>query len=236
MGARLAVAFLAGFASVITPCVLPLVPGYLSALSSVETGRLGERGSARRVVIASLPFIFGFTVVFVVLGAGAAAVGSVLSASARTQLAGFILVVLGLAFMGLLPVPERVLAPGLLVGARRRGSGALLGGAFAVCAAPCIGSVLGAVLVLASTSGTVLKGTVLLAAYALGLGAAFLVAGLAFARAMGAFRWLRDRYTLIQVASGIVLVALGLLLFFHREWWLQVAVNRLLIDLGLAKP
>jgi hypothetical protein len=53
---------------------------------------------------------------------------------------------------------------------------------------------------------------------------------------MGAFRWLRDRYTLIQVASGIMLVALGLLLFFHREWWLQVAVNRLLIDLGLANP
>jgi cytochrome c-type biogenesis protein len=171
-----------------------------------------------------------------VLGAAAAAIGSVLSATARTQLAGFILVVLGLAFVGLLPVPERVLAPGLLAGARRRGSGALLGGAFAVCAAPCIGSVLGAVLVLASTSGTVLKGTVLLAAYALGLGAAFLVTGLAFARAMGAFRWLRDRYTLIQVASGIVLIALGLLLFFHREWWLQVAVNRALIDLGLAKP
>jgi cytochrome c-type biogenesis protein len=112
----------------------------------------------------------------------------------------------------------------------------LLGGAFAVCAAPCIGSVLGAVLVLASTSGTVLKGPVLLAAYALGLGAAFLVAGLACARAMGAFRWLRDRYNLIQIVSGLVLVALGLLLFFHREWWLQVAVNRVLIDLGLTKP
>ena len=121
------------------------------------------------------------------------------------------------------PCPSASLAPGLLGGARRRGSGALLGGAFAVCAAPCIGTVLAAVLVLASTTGTVLKGTVLLAAYALGLGAAFLLAGLAFARAMGAFRWLRDRYTLIQVASGIMLIALGLLLFFHRDWWLHVA-------------
>jgi cytochrome c-type biogenesis protein len=236
MGGRLGISFAAGFVSVVLPCVLPLVPGYLAALSSVEAGRLGERGTARRVVVSSLPFILGFTVVFVVLGAGAAAIGSVLSGTARTQVAGFVLVVLGLVFVGLLPVPERLLAPGLLTGARRRGSGALLGGAFAVCAAPCIGSVLGAVLVLASTSGTVLKGTVLLAAYALGLGAAFLVAGLAFARAMGAFRWLRDRYTLIQAASGIVLVALGLLLFFHREWWLQVAVNRTLIDLGLTKP
>ena len=112
------------------------------------------------------------------------------------------LVVLGLAFVGLLPVPERIVAPGLLTGARRRGSGALLGGAFAVCAAPCIGTVLAAVLVLASDTGTGLRGAALLAAYALGLGAAFVVAGIAFARAMSAFRWLRDRYLVIQVVSG----------------------------------
>jgi cytochrome c-type biogenesis protein len=236
MGARLPIAFLAGFASVITPCVLPLVPGYLSALSGIEGGRLSERGAARRVVAASTPFILGFTIVFVVLGAGAAAIGNVFSQQAQTEIAGFVLVVLGLAFVGLLPVPERVVAPGLLSGARRRGSGALLGGAFAVCAAPCIGTVLAAVLVLASNTGTVVRGAVLLAAYALGLGAAFIVAGVAFTRAMGAFRWLRDRYTLIQVASGVVLVALGLLLFFHRDWWLHVAVNRVLDGIGLTAP
>ena len=236
MGARLAISFAAGFASVITPCVLPLVPGYLSALSSVEAGQLGERGVARRVVASSLPFVLGFTVVFVVLGAGAAAIGSVVSGNAQTEIAGFVLVVIGLAFIGLLPVPERVVAPGLLGGARRRGSGFLLGGAFAVCAAPCIGTVLAAVLVLASNTGTVVKGAVLLAAYALGLAAAFILAGVAFARAMGAFRWLRDRYQVIQIASGVVLVALGLLLFFHRDWWLHVALNRALDDLGLTKP
>ncbi len=236
MGVRLAVSFATGFASVVTPCVLPLVPGYLSALSSVEAGRLGERGTARRVVASSVPFILGFTLVFVVLGAGAAAIGGVLSSSAQTDVAGFVLVVLGLAFVGLLPVPERVVAPGLLTSAHRRGSGALLGGAFAVCAAPCIGTVLAAVLVLASDTGTVLKGAVLLAAYALGLGVAFLAAGIAFAHAMGAFRWLRDRYTIIQAVSGLVLVALGLLLFFHRDWWLHVALNRALVDLGLTKP
>jgi cytochrome c-type biogenesis protein len=236
MGARLGISFAVGFASVVTPCVLPLVPGYLAALSGIDAGRLGERGAARRVVVSSLPFVLGFTVVFVALGAGAAVIGSVVSGSAQTEIAGFVLVVLGLAFMGLLPVPERVLAPGLLGAARRRGSGVLLGVAFAACAAPCIGVVLGAVLVLASNTGTVLKGAVLLAAYALGLAAAFILAGVAFARAMGAFRWLRDRYAMIQVASGMVLVALGLLLFFHRDWWLHVAVNRALIDLGLAKP
>jgi cytochrome c-type biogenesis protein len=236
MGGRLGISFAAGFVSVVLPCVLPLVPGYLAALSNVEVGQLGQRGTARRVIVSSVPFILGFTAVFVVLGAGAAAIGSVVSGNARTEIAGFVLIVLGLAFVGLLPVPERIVGAGLLTGARRRGSGALLGGAFAVCAAPCIGSVLGAVLVLASTSGTVLKGTVLLAAYALGLGAAFVVAGVAFAQAMDAFRWLRDHYTVIQVVSGVILIVLGLLLFFDREWWLQVAVNRTLIDLGLAKP
>jgi cytochrome c-type biogenesis protein len=236
MGARLAISFAAGFASVITPCVLPLVPGYLSALSSVEPGRLGGPGTWRKVVSSSVPFVLGFTVVFVALGAGAAAIGSVVSGDAQTQIAGFVLIVIGLAFVGLLPVPERVMAPGLLAGARRRGSGALLGGAFAVCAAPCIGTVLAAVLVLASSTGTVLKGAILLAAYALGLAGAFLLAGIAFARAMGAFRWLRDRYMLIQVASGVVLIALGLLLFFHKDWWLHVALNRALEDLGLTKP
>ena len=236
MGARLLIAFIAGFVSVITPCVLPLVPGYLSALSSVEAGRLGERGSTRRVVVASVPFILGFTAVFVLLGAGAAQIGSAISASAQTDVAGFVLVVLGLAFVGLLPVPERVIAPGLLIGARRRGSGALLGGAFAVCAAPCIGTVLAAVLVLASDTGTALKGAALLAAYALGLGAAFLATGIAFSRAMSAFRWVRDRYTVIQVVSGVTLVVLGLLLFFHRDWWLHVAVNRARDYVGLTSP
>jgi cytochrome c-type biogenesis protein len=236
MDTRLPIAFLAGFASVITPCVLPLVPGYLSALSSVETGRLGERGTVRQVVQGSIPFILGFTVVFVVLGAGAAAIGGAVTASAQAEVAGFVLVVLGLAFVGLLPMPERVLMPGLLTGARRRGSGALLGGAFAVCAAPCIGTVLAAVLVLASDTGTVLKGAALLTAYALGLGAAFLLAGVAFVRTMSAFRWLRDRYTIIQVVSGLMLVALGLLLFFHRDWWLHVALNRALEAIGLTSP
>jgi cytochrome c-type biogenesis protein len=236
MVARLAIAFVAGFASVITPCVLPLVPGYLSALSSVEAGKLGRPGTTRRVVVTSIPFILGFTVVFVVLGAGAAAIGGAVSAQSQAEIAGFVLVVLGLGFVGLLPVPERIVAPGLLTGARRRGSGVLLGGAFAVCAAPCIGTVLAAVLVLASDTGTVLRGAALLAAYALGLGGAFLIAGVAFARAMGAFRWVRDRYAVIQVVSGLTLVALGLLLFFHRDWWLHVALNRALEAVGLTSP
>jgi len=218
---------------VITPCVLPLVPGYLSAVSAVEANRLGQPGAARRVALSSLPFIGGFTVVFVVLGAGAAAIGGILDSDRQAELAGLVLVVLGLTFIGLLPWPERVFAPGLLAGARRRGSSTLLGAAFAVCAAPCIGTVLASILVIASDTGTVLRGAVLLAAYSAGLGLAFLLAGVAFTQAMGTFRWLRDHYVVIRVVGGVMLVALGLLLFFHRDWWLRVFLNRLLDDLGL---
>ena len=224
---KLPVAFLAGLVSVITPCVLPLVPGYLSAVSAVEVERLGERGVGRRIVLASVPFILGFTVVFVALGAGAAAIGSAVDKPTQIKIAGFVLVVIGLAFAGLLPWPERAVAPGLLQRARRRGSSALLGGAFAVCAAPCIGTVL------ASSSGTIARGIVLLIAYSLGLGAAFVVAGVAFAHAMRAFRWIRDHYVIVRGVSGVLLVTLGLLLFFGRDWWLQVALDQVFTRIGL---
>jgi len=232
---RIPIAYLAGLVSVITPCVLPLVPGYLSAVSAVEADRLGERGVARRIVVASIPFVLGFTIVFVALGAGAAAIGGYVDAQRRNEIAGFLLIVLGLTFMGLLPWPNRVVAPGLLDTARRSGSSALLGAAFAVCAAPCIGAVLASVLVLAGDSATVLRGSVLLFAYSIGIASAFVLAGIAFARAMGAFRWLRDHYGVIQFVSGAILVGLGVLLFFHRDWWLRVLVNRMLEGIGLGQ-
>jgi cytochrome c-type biogenesis protein len=231
--ADLPVAFLAGLVSIITPCVLPLVPGYLSAVSAVEADRLGEAGVGRRVAMASIPFVLGFTAVFVALGAGAAALGGLLDLNRRAELAGLILIVLGLAFLGLLPWPERLVAPGLLTGAHRRGSGALLGAAFAVCAAPCIGTVLASVLVLAGNTETALRGSVLLAAYSAGLGIAFVLASVAFVRAMSAFRWLRDQYQVIRAISGAALIVLGLLLFFHRDGWLRVGVNRALEIVGL---
>src|SRR3954452_23093291 len=130
---KLPIAFAAGLLSVVTPCVLPLVPGYLSAITAVEVDRLGERGIARRVGAASVPFALGFTVVFVVLGAGAAALGGWVDQETRTKIAGFVLVVLGLAFMGLLPWPERMLAPGALGRARASGSPGLPGRACPAC-------------------------------------------------------------------------------------------------------
>ena len=233
---RVPIAFVAGFLSVLAPCVLPLVPGYLSAVSAVDAGKLGERGVALRVMRASIPFFLGFTVVFVALGAGAGALGSALGLSQRLllELAGFIIVVLGLAFLGLVPWPERMLAPDLLAQARSRRSNVLIGGAFGVCAAPCVGPVLASILVLAGNTSSVAEGATLLAVYSLGLAVPFLLAGVAFSRAMGAFRWLRDHYRFIQAAGGASLVALGLLLFFDRFWWLNVFMNRLLEGVGLA--
>jgi cytochrome c-type biogenesis protein len=225
MTGQLAAAFLAGLVSVAAPCVLPLVPGYLSAVAGVGA-------TPRRVLVASVPFVAGFTVVFVALGAGAAALGSALPQERRIEVAGLLLVVFGLAFAGLLPWPERILAPRFVARARTGGSSALLGAAFAVCAAPCVGAVLGSVLVLASAAGTVVKGVVLLTAYSLGLASAFLLAGLVFARA---FRAVRARWTIVRAASGAVLVLFGLLLFFHREWWLYVGVRRMLDAIGLGE-
>ncbi len=229
------VAFLAGLLSFLAPCVLPLVPGYLSAVSAVDADRLGERGTARRVVVSSVPFVLGFTVFFVALGIGAALVGGrvVTNQLLLEKVAGFVLVVFGLAFMGLLPWPERLVGAGLVQGARGRGSRVLLGGAFAVCAAPCIGPVLASILVLAGSTESAVQGAALLGVYSLGLAVPFVLAGAVFTRAMGAFRWLRDHYRAIQVAGGLVLVALGLLLFFERFYVLRIYLNRFLDWLGV---
>jgi cytochrome c-type biogenesis protein len=229
------VAFLAGMVSFLAPCVLPLVPAYLSAVSAVDADRLGERGSARRVVTGSVPFVLGFTAIFVLLGTGVALVGGRVLGDqfVLERIAGFVLVVFGLAFMGLLPWPERLVGAGLVQEARSRGSRVLLGGAFAVCAAPCIGPVLAAILVLAGSADTALQGGALLAVYSLGLAVPFVLAAAVFTRAMSAFRWLRDHYRVIQVGGGAIMVALGLLLFFERFYVLRIYVNRFLEWLGL---
>jgi cytochrome c-type biogenesis protein len=223
--AKIPLAFAAGLVSFATPCVLPLVPGYLAVVSGGEVGAGG-----RRVLLASLPFVAGFTAVFVALGAAAAAAGGLFGENRQLLLAvaGLLVVVLGFAMMGLLPLPylDRLAAPGLVQGAGQTGSAALLGAAFGLCAAPCIGPVLASILALASEGQTVAQGTLLLLVYSAGLALPFLAVGVGFDRAMGAFRWLRDRYQVLRVVAGALLVALGLLLFFDRFWWLNVGVNR----------
>jgi cytochrome c-type biogenesis protein len=234
-GVSIPAAFAAGFLSFLAPCVLPLVPGYLSAMSAVDADRLGDPRTTLRVVRASLPFAAGLVVVFVLLGAGAAALGLSIDRNQflLEQIAGFVLIVFGLVFLGLLPWPERLVGAGLLSGARRRGSAFLLGGAFAICAAPCIGPILGSILVLAGNSATVLQGSVLLGVYACGLAVPFVIAAALFTRAMGVFRWLRDHYMWIRAAGGLMLIVIGVLLFVGRFWWLRVVLNRALESVGI---
>ena len=208
--AGVAVAFAAGLVSFLAPCVLPLVPGYLSAVSSVEADRLGEPGSAGRIVLSSLPFVAGLVSVFVLLGAGAAAIGLSIAENQflLEQIAGFVLIVFGLVFMGLLPGPSGCSAPG---SSRERGGGVGLP------ARRRLRDLRGAV----HRPGARLdprprrrlrhgaRGLVLLAVYALGLAVPFLVAAALFVPAMGFFRWIRDHYATIQLVSGAILVALG---------------------------
>ena len=207
--------FVAGFASIAFPCVLPLVPGYLSAVSAVEAQRLGDPGVGRRVALASLPFIAGFAVVFVGLGAAASVISNALSD--RNQLPG----------------TDRLVAGGLLQGARRRGSRVLLGGAFAICAAPCVGPFLGTAFAVASNSETVLRGSAWLLAYSAGLGLAFLLVAVFFVRGMAFFRWLRDHYRVFSIVGGVILVAIGLLLFFDEFYRVQIYTHRVFEAIGL---
>jgi len=225
--------FLLGFASIAFPCVLPLVPGYLSAVSAVEAQRLGDPGVGRRVALASLPFIAGFATVFVALGAAANLIAGVMDDQTKQAIAGFILVVAGLAFMGLLPGTDRFVAGGLIQGARKSGSRVLLGGAFAICAAPCVGPFLAGAFAAAGNSDTVLRGSAWLAAYSAGLGAAFLLVAVFFVRGMTLFRWMRDHYRVFSIVGGTILVGLGLLLFFDEFYRVQVYTHRLLEAIGL---
>ena len=231
METKIPLAFAAGLLSFVTPCVLPLVPGYLSAVSGVQVGVGG-----RRVVASSLPFIAGFTLVFVALGALAGAVGGLVDdPRLLSMVAGIIIVVVGFAFMGLLPFEwiDRMVAPELVDNARRSGSRVLLGCAFGVCAAPCIGPVLASILALASEGSTAAEGSLLLLVYSVGLAIPFVLVGIGFDRAMGASRWLRDRYGTLRIVSGAILVALGLLLFFDRFWWIRVGFNRMFEFFGI---
>jgi cytochrome c-type biogenesis protein len=209
-----AAAFAAGIVSFVSPCVLPLLPGYLSFVSGVGFNELGAR--PRRVVGHTALFVLGFGVMFALFGAGAAWFGNTLLVHRRSLeiAAGAFIVFAGLIYAGL-PLPALLLAekrPHL----RRAGGGPLTalvaGVAFAIGWTPCIGPTLAAILTLAAAEGHAEQGAVLLLVYALGLGLPFLAFGLAFTRVLGLARVLRRRWRLVSVASGTLLVAFGVLL------------------------
>ena len=211
-GIGFATAFAAGVVSFLSPCVLPLVPAYISYVAGQSLqGREAHRG---RALAASFVFVLGFSTVFVLLGAGATAVGGLLLAQ-RGWLeiaAGVVVAVFGLALILPLPLLQRELRfhPALPQGrAGRAGAAYLLGAAFAFGWTPCIGPILGAILALAARGGSVGGGALLLAVYALGLGVPFLLAAAGTDALAARLRRLGRFGRRLQIAAGVVLVAMG---------------------------
>ena len=213
------VAAVAGLVSFFSPCVLPLLPGYLSYATGLSGADLAAGDVRRgRMLAGSVLFVLGFTTVFVLIGAATGAVGDWLVFNQRplSVALGLLTVVLGLAFLGLVPGLRRdmrihrVPAVGLA-------AAPLLGFLFGLGWTPCVGPTLAVISTLAFAEGTPGRGALLLGCYALGLGLPFVVAGLAWRRAVTAFGWVRRHQLAITRAGGLMLVAVGVLLV--TGWW-----------------
>jgi cytochrome c-type biogenesis protein len=231
-------AFAVGFVSFVSPCVLPLVPGYLSAVSGVSLAEI-QHGEKRlsRVLLPAIVFCLSFTVVFVALGMTATGLGSTLQDGRGTldKVAGVVIVLLGVLFVitPFVPKLNREWRPDALMSRAGSGGPLIAGAAFAFAWTPCVGPTLGTILTAASVQDTVAQGAVLLLFYSLGLAVPFLITAVAFTRATAAFRWLRDRYLIITALSGAVLIAMGLLLITGELTTLNLKAQQALDGLGL---
>jgi cytochrome c-type biogenesis protein len=231
-------AFAVGFVSFVSPCVLPLVPGYLSAVSGVSITDIREgQHTLSRVLGPAVSFCLSFTLMFVALGMTATGLGSTLRDSKATldKVAGILIVAMGVFFLltPLVPRLNREWRPDALI--RRAGAGGpiIAGLAFAVAWTPCVGPTLASILAAASTSDTVSHGGVLLAFYSLGLAVPFLLTAVAFDRATSAFGWIRNHYLLVTAVSGCVLIVMGTLLLTGELTELNVEAQKALSNLGL---
>jgi cytochrome c-type biogenesis protein len=213
-----AAAFLAGMVSFLSPCVLPLVPGYVSFMTGMAPGELGDlRGRFADVLVPSLLFVLGLSIVFVALGASASALGAVLLPyrAFLSRAAGAFILVMGFLMLGVVKVPwlygEARIDPAR---ARSFGRGAslVLGMAFGFGWTPCVGPVLASILALAGAAGSVARGAGLLFAYALGLGVPFVLVGLFFGRLKGAVRWMSRHSLVVNRVAGVLLMLLGALI------------------------
>jgi cytochrome c-type biogenesis protein len=207
------VALLVGLISFLSPCVLPLVPGYVSYMTGLSGVDLASRQRRGRILAASVLFVLGFSAVFVTAGTFFGGVGNVLQdhAAVLTKVLGAVTILLGIAFMGFVPLMQREFRFHRLPTAGVAGA-PLLGLLFGLGWTPCMGPTFGAVQTLAYTSATAGRGAVLTLAYCLGLGLPFIIGGLAFRRAMGVFAVVRKHSLLITRIGGALLIAVGLLL------------------------
>lgn len=227
-------AFAAGVLSFISPCVLPLIPGYLSFISGVTLDEMqgttvpGGPGVAtiapaagrRRVIFTSLFFILGFSLVFISLGATASVIGQFLMERLRIlgRIAGIVIILFGLHTMGVLRIGWMYSEKRVQMNRKPAGPiGAMLVGiAFAFGWTPCIGPILAGILAIAAGQDTVAKGVQLLAVYSLGLGVPFLITAVAINQFFSVFARIRRHYRAIELVSGALLVVIGVLIFTDR--------------------
>jgi len=215
-------AFGAGFLSFISPCVLPLIPGYISYVSgmSLEEMRTADRHARRRLIVATLLFILGFSLIFMAMGASASAIGSLLLDNLRVvqKIAGVVIIILGLHLAGVFRIG--FLNRDTRIRTSRRPAsplGALIVGmAFGFGWTPCIGPILGGILAIAGSKSTVGEGVLLLAVYSAGLGVPFFLTSLAIDKFFAASARVRRYYRLIEIVAGVLLVVLGILMITGR--------------------
>jgi cytochrome c-type biogenesis protein len=226
-------AFVAGLLSFLSPCVLPLVPAYLSYMSGVSVEDLTASGgwkAMRQTGLKSILFVLGFSVVFVALGATATSLGQILSdrAAVLMKVGAVVVIVFGLHMTGIFRI--KALYSEKRFHAKLNGVGLLgaflIGVTFAFGWTPCIGPVLAAILSLAMKSESVTRGIALLAAYSLGLGVPFLVAGFATGTVFAAMRRFRAHFRKVEIASGVLVVFIGVLVFTGKLTMLSALASR----------
>lgn len=228
---NIALAFAAGLISFVSPCCLPLVPGYLATVSGVGPAQLGRRVDPR-VVWRSGLFVGTFSLLFILLGLTATALGSFLFDNQPTlnKVAGFAIVAMGVLFVASVFVTRlnRDWRPRGLIERTGRGGPVVAGAAFAIAWTPCVGPTLGAILGLASTQQGTGRGAALLAVYSAGLALPFLFSAVAFNAATRAFGFFKRHYAVMQVGSGLVLVAMGVLVITGELFRLNVEAQQVL--------
>ena len=215
------VALVAGLVSFFSPCVVPLLPGYVSyttGLSGADLQAAPTAGTRGRMLTGTFLFVLGFTTWFVILGTATGALGEWLWAYKQeiSVALGVVTIVVGLAFMGVVPWLQRDVRVHRLP-AVGLAAAPLLGLLFAIGWTPCLGPTITAVQGLAFTEGTAARGAILSVAYSLGLGIPFILLGLAYRRMLGAVRWVRRHQIWVTRLGGLMLVAVGLLLV--TGWW-----------------
>ncbi len=233
----LVAAFGGGLVSFVSPCVLPLVPGYVSLISGVSLAELRARERSGAVMKSTLGFVGGFTLVFTALGAAASSVGQWLRRYDLVfeRASGVVLILLGLFLAGFVTLDRLERERRFAIRPSQWGAwGAPVAGmAFAFGWTPCIGPVLAGVLTQASQRDTLASGVALLFAYSLGLGVPFIATGLALDRLAPVFSWVRKYSRPLMVVAGAQLIAFGILLFSGRVGWLAGRITELLDALGL---